>query len=119
MFRTTDMVLIAVMVSAAAFTYHTKYQAENQVEELRKVEAKIRFERDTIDVLKADWSLLTQPSRLQRLTEVYADELKLVPVEPRQIVTLDEVPVRPLRIEDLTADGADGTDPVTTGGTER
>lgn len=124
MFRTTDVVLIAIMVSAAAFTYKTKHDAEAQLSALRKVEAQIRFEEDTISVLKADWSLLTQPSRLQRLSEVFESELSLKPVEAHQIATFDDLPARPLRIEDLTsqplggmADAETGTDGVVTGGT--
>lgn len=103
MFRTTDIVLIAVMVAAAAFTYTTKHEAENRLAENRKIERQIELERDTIDVLNADWSLLTQPSRLQKLTEIYATELQLAPVEPQQIVGLDELPVRPVEIEDFSS----------------
>lgn len=101
MFRTTDVVLIAVMVAAAAFTYKTKHDAERQLSELRRVQADIRSERDTIDVLKADWSLLTQPSRLQRLSEIYDAELNLKPVEANQIVEIGELPAAPLKIEDI------------------
>lgn len=103
MFRTSDIVLIAAMVGAAAFTYQTKHDAENQFDVVRKLEAQIRFEEDTIDLLKADWSLLTQPSRLQKLSQVYESELKLQPVDARQIVGLDDLPVRPLTIEDITS----------------
>jgi hypothetical protein len=95
-------VLIASMVAAAAFTYQTKHEAEDLQQSLRKIEQQIRFEEDTLDVLKADWSLLTQPSRLQRLTENYQAQLGLQPLEPRQIVGLDELPERRLTIEDLT-----------------
>jgi len=59
-------------------------------------------EEDRIDVLKADWSLLTQPSRLQRLAERFHDELQLEPVDARQIADLDELPERQLEIEDFT-----------------
>jgi hypothetical protein len=100
-FRTTDIVLIAVMVAGAAFTYTTKHEAENRLAEVRNIERQIRFERDTIDVLKADWSLLTQPSRLQKLAEIYSSELQLAPIEAHQIVGLDELPMRPLEIEDI------------------
>lgn len=102
MFRTSDIVLIAVMVGAAAFTYKTKDEAENQLKAVNKIEAQIRYEEDTIDLLKADWSLLTQPSRLQKLSQVYESELKLQPVDARQIVGLNDLPVRPLSIEDIT-----------------
>ena len=101
MFRTTDIVLIAAMVAGAAFTYNTKHQVESQLAEVRKIEAAIRFEQDSMTVLRADWSLLTQPSRLQKLTELYQDQLVLVPLEAHQIVGIDELPARPVNIENL------------------
>ena len=119
MFRTTDMVLIAVMVSAAAFTYTTKHGAEAELSKVRKLEAAIRFEEETIDVLKADWSLLTQPARLQKLAEAYRDELHLVPVEAHQIGDIDELPERPLTIEDIVVGTPGGIDDATTGGIAR
>ena len=108
MFRTTDIVLIAVMVAAAGFTYTTKHSAEAELSKLRKLEASIRFEEDTSDLLKADWSLMTQPARLQRLAEAYQDELKLFPVEAHQFSDINELPKRELRIADLFGAGLDG-----------
>ena len=101
MFRTSDIVLIAVMVAAAAFTYKTKHEAEDRQATLRKLEQQIRFEEDTLDLLKADWSLLTQPSRLQKLTEIYQDQLALVPLDAHQIVGIDELPAKPVDLENL------------------
>ncbi|AZO37576.1 hypothetical protein EOA27_36450 [Mesorhizobium sp. M2A.F.Ca.ET.037.01.1.1] len=129
MFRTSDIVLIAVMVSAAALTYKTKREAEEQLASVQKIQAQIRYEEDTIDLLKADWSLLTQPSRLQKLADVYKSQLGLEPVGARQIGGLDDIPVKPLTIEDLSsqrlggmADSSgngpgDDKDPVVTGST--
>ncbi len=108
MFRTSDIVLIAVMVSAAAFTYNTKHRAEDQLAEVRKIEAEIKYEQETIDLLKADWSLLTQPSRLQKLAEIYAAELQLKPVEASQIGSLEDIPVKPVTIEDLSSERLGG-----------
>jgi hypothetical protein len=107
-FRTSDILLIAVMVSAAAFTYKTKHEAEDRLAELHKLERQIRYEEDTIDILKADWSLLTQPSRLQKLTEIYRSELSLQPVDARQIVGLDELPSRPVEIQDFSSERLGG-----------
>ena len=128
MFRTSDIVLIAVMVSAAALTYKIKRDAEEQLAAVHKIEAQIRYEEDTIDLLKADWSLLTQPSRLQKLAELYKAQLALEPVSARQIVGLGDLPAKALDIQDILngrqggmADNsdkapADGKDPVVTGG---
>ncbi|TIU32886.1 MAG: hypothetical protein E5W28_11700, partial [Mesorhizobium sp.] len=123
------IVLIAVMVSAAALTYKAKREAEEQLASVQKIQAQIRYEEDTIDLLKADWSLLTQPSRLQKLADVYKSQLGLEPVGARQIGGLDDIPVKPLTIEDLSsqrlggmADSSgngpgDDKDPVVTGST--
>jgi len=128
-FRTSDIVLIAVMVAAAAFTYKTKHEAEDRQTTLRQIEQQIRFEEDTIDLRNADWSLLTQPSRLQKLSHVYQDQLALQPLEANQIIGLDELPAKPLTIEDLSSQhlggmadsgGAPaGQDKIVTGGVVR
>ena len=119
MFRTSDIIMLTVIVASAAFTYKVKHEAEDRLSEIRKIEAQIRFEEDTIDVLKADWSLLTQPARLDKLAKVYEGELGLKTTEAKQIVRLSELPERPLTIEDLVSDTTDlaaaGADPVTTG----
>jgi hypothetical protein len=117
------------MVSAAALTYKTKREAEEQLATVHKIQAQIHYEEDTIDLLKADWSLLTQPSRLQKLTEIYKSQLGLEPVSARQIVGLDDLPAKPLNIEDLSSEPLGGMadnagkapsggdkDPVVTGG---
>jgi hypothetical protein len=39
-------------------------------------------------VLRAEWSLLNRPERIERLAQKY---LKLAPIQPRQLVTLDSV----------------------------
>ena len=63
MFRTFDAVLIVVMTAAATVTYTIKHQAENKYEEVRKLDAAIKLEEQTLDLLRADWALLTQPAR--------------------------------------------------------
>ena len=45
-------------------------------------------ERDAIAVLRAEWSLLNRPERIERLAKKY---LKLAPAKPLQLVTVDTV----------------------------
>ena len=121
LFRKTDVLFVCVMLGAAAFTYKTKHDAEAVLSQVRGLENKIRFEEDTITVLRADWSLLKQPGRLQKLTEIYADELGLVPTEPTQIGDIASIPQRPLTIDGLLEGQLAGqaSDPVTTGAVGR
>lgn len=93
MFRTLDVVMIAVMTTAATVTYSIKHQAENKQEVVRKLDAEIKLEEDTIDLLKADWALLTQPNRLNRLVKTFETDLKLVPTESTQLAQPNELPM--------------------------
>ena len=108
MMRTLDIILIAVMLVAATVTYKIKHDAEKQVVEIKKIQRQIAFEKDTINLLKADWSLMTQPNRLQRLSDIYQSQLKLQPVDVTQIGLFDDIPMKQADdIEKLIGGSAD------------
>lgn len=94
MVRTLDIFLVAALVAGAGWTFKVKHDAERAVARVEVLETRIRLEREAIDILKADWSLLTSPDRLENLLERHKGELGLEPVAPRQIVTFDQVPQR-------------------------
>ncbi len=93
MLRTFDLVLIGVMTAAAAVTYTIKHRAELKLEEVHRLEAEIKLEKDTIDLLKADWALLSQPNRLERLVNNYNGELQLAPTPSTSLVHARELPM--------------------------
>ena len=93
MLRTLDIVLIVIMTGAATVTYTIKHQAENKLEEVRRLDAAIKLEEDTIDLLKADWALLTQPNRLERLVGAFAADLQLTPTPSTQLARPEELPM--------------------------
>ena len=101
--KTIDIVLIAVMISAAAWTYRVKHEAQDIESELAKVEHRISLEKETISLLEADWSLLDQPDRLENIANAYKDQLNLEPIRPDQIVSPDELPRR--RLENVPVPG--------------
>lgn len=105
MLRTLDIILIVVMTAVAAITYTIKHQAEEKLGEVHKLEAEIKLEKDTIDLLRADWALLTQPGRLQKLITAYQTELQLAPTDSTQLVKPVELPM--LRSELPVFDPAD------------
>jgi hypothetical protein len=129
MFRTLDVVMIAVMTAAATVTYSIKHQADNKLEEVRKLDAEIKLEEDTIDLLKADWALATQPNRLERLVQIFEGDLKLVPTESTQLAQPNELPMPVAELPALPAEKDDkvarakapasGTDAIQTGSVAR
>ena len=51
MFRTSDVILIAAMLAGAGTTYQLKHDAEERLAHIRKLEADIRYEEDTLAFL--------------------------------------------------------------------
>ena len=100
MIRTTDIALFTLMIVAAAGTYKIKAEANSKQNEIVRIEKQIAVEEDTIDLLEADWSMLTQPARLQKLAEKHAGELALQPIEARQVVSVKDVPQRGVAPDD-------------------
>ncbi|BBE74500.1 cell division protein FtsL [Oharaeibacter diazotrophicus] len=94
--RTVNALLVALMVLSAAAVYDMKYEAELAAENVHKVERDIERERAALSLLKAEWSVLTQPGRLQDLAERHADILKLTPMTADHIVTLADIPAKPV-----------------------
>lgn len=94
--RLLNIVMLCLMVAGAAYTFDIKGKAVDAKAELHRLQAEIEIEKETIELLKADWSLLTQPARLQELTERYSDILELQPIAVEQIVQVNEIPAKPI-----------------------
>ncbi|MFS8111744.1 hypothetical protein QD460_08480 [Rhizobium jaguaris] len=109
MLRTFDIVLIGVMTAMASVTYTIKHRAELKLEEVHRLESEIKLEKDTIELLKADWALVVQPNRLERLVNNYSSELKLAPTLSTAIVQPNELPMLRSQLPPETvADAKDG-----------
>lgn len=109
MFRTADLVLIAATLGVVAYTYAVKSDTKQMHRELANVQEQIKSEEQSIAILRADWSLLTNPQRIQSLVEVYADQLDLTEGNAKRFVAIEDIPMRPapvapeLNIDDLLA----------------
>jgi cell division protein FtsL len=68
--------------------FHLKYQVMNLEKDHARIQKNIRETKDTIHVLKAEWTHLNDPKRLQRLCEQY---LKIAPIRGSQLVSLTQV----------------------------
>jgi len=88
MLRFVNICLVLGLVALAYVIYQVKYEARALDEEIASLGKEIDTERDSLAVLRAEWSLLNRPERIERLAEKY---LRLAPIQPRQLVTLDSV----------------------------
>jgi hypothetical protein len=100
--RLLNFVVIGALVLAAAYVYRIKFNSTVQAERLAKLRSEVRHERDTIAALRAQWSRLDDPARIQVLADRF---LSLKPINPTQFDTLDNLPDRPT--DDETAANKD------------
>lgn len=82
---------LMIAALAACGVYALKDQVQSLENDLVRVERRIDQERFEITRLRAEWATLSQPARLARLAE---EHLKLQPAEPRQIASIDDIPLR-------------------------
>jgi cell division protein FtsL len=82
---------LMVAVIAACVVYGYKGQVQALESDLRRVQRAIDHERFEITRLKAEWATLSEPARLTRLAKAH---LKLEAAKPRQIASIDDVPLR-------------------------
>ena len=95
MMRIVNLILVALVIAAATWTYSVKRESEQRLTEIRKLERQIELERQSIELLRADWAHLSHPQRLQVLAERYAEELGLETPGADQFITVDELPGPP------------------------
>lgn len=118
MMRLVNLLLVALVIAAATWTYSIKHESEQRLTEIRRLERQIALERQTIDLLKADWAHLSHPQRLQLLAERYAADLGLETPDANQFIAVEELPGPPQfdpgdAVGDIIA--GEPSDPLTTG----
>lgn len=90
--RTFEALMVFVLVASMVWTFKVKNDTEDALDRLAELEKQIAAEKNEIEILKSDWGLLTSPARLQKLYDLYGEELKMQGIEPGQIVDLDTLP---------------------------
>ncbi|UNE53688.1 cell division protein FtsL [Bartonella machadoae] len=93
-FRTFDMILVMIMVCMAGLTYKVKYDVQKRMSEIRHLEHEIVAEKNTVSLLRAEWAMMIEPTRMQKLAKRYQKELGLEIIQPCQIVELKDIPIR-------------------------
>jgi hypothetical protein len=89
--RTATIFWLGLAGLLGAGLFHLKYDVQSLERHLTGLNAEIVRNQETIHVLEAEWSYLSQPERLQKLA---MKRLDLVAVTPVHIVTFGDLPER-------------------------
>jgi len=92
MIRIVNLIAVMAVILTSFTLYRVKYEASADAARVADLRADIAAEKDALAVLKAEWSHLNQPTRVQELSSRY---LELKPMDVHQIVTLQDLPQRP------------------------
>jgi cell division protein FtsL len=84
MHRSTAIFFLLALVGGFIL-FKVKYEVVEIEQKLAQTERQIAREKETIHILKAEWSHLNEPQRLQKLAEKYLD---IVPMKTEQIAAV-------------------------------
>lgn len=91
MIRFLNFIIIIITAFICFGLYTITYEAQEQEGLLASVERRIEDERRAIVVLKAEWSHLGQPARIQKLA---VQHLGLIPIAASTIASFSDIPDR-------------------------
>lgn len=95
--------VVLVMIAGAAWTFQAKDDAVAAADYVSDLRDEITQEQVAISLLKAEWSELTEPGRLQALIDQYPQVFPLQPFGINQMVRIRDLPMAPTDQPDLIA----------------
>ena len=90
--RLLNLCVIILLVVAASYVYEIKFESTLRAERVAKMRSDIQRERDAIAALRAEWSTLENPARIQGLARRH---LHLRPADATQYDSFEHLPERP------------------------
>jgi hypothetical protein len=90
--RIVNLIVVVALVLAAAYVYKIKFDSTVEAARVARLRTDIRHERDAVAALRAEWSKLDNPSRIEGMAKRH---LTLRPVETFQLESFDRLPMRP------------------------
>jgi len=98
MWRIMHIVAIGALVASAVYVYTIKYKTILWSEKIVETRHAIVREQDAINILRAEYALLTRPERLQALAD---KDLGMQPLALNQIVKASDLPEAPPKIDSI------------------
>lgn len=91
MLKFANFTLVLLTLGTASMLYNLEHATRREERAIAKANAKMVDTAEAIKLLKAEWSSLTRPERIQLLAQQH---LGMKPLEADQIITATELPIR-------------------------
>jgi cell division protein FtsL len=96
MLRIFHLLSVLVLVGAAFLVYKVKYESTYEAQRAAKLRSEIRVERERLATLKAEWTRLAAPQRIQDLATRH---LGMKALEVGRISDFSNLPEKPIAID--------------------
>ncbi|HUB98080.1 MAG TPA: hypothetical protein VL993_19305 [Stellaceae bacterium] len=91
MIRPSTCLSAALVVLVGYAMFQVKNEVVQQEASLARIDQRLAESRESVRNLNAEWSFLTQPTRLDTLAQHY---LNLVPIGTKQLGAITDIPLR-------------------------
>jgi cell division protein FtsL len=95
--RIIHVLSLLILIASAVAVYKVKFDTTYEAQRIAKLRSEIRGERDRLALLRAEWTRLAAPQRIQDLASRH---LGMKPLQITRIADLSGLPERPLGPED-------------------
>ena len=90
MIRSSYILTVILLAGSIFVLFQIKFKVQNLHREMVELKQQLKYEKDNIHVLKAEWEYLNRPERLQRLTEKFL-ALRQVKAEQVMLAKADSI----------------------------
>ena len=98
MWRFLHFLAIGAVIASAVYVYTVKYQTIYAAEQVVSAQHRIAAERDSIEVLRAEYAHLSRPDRIQKLAD---SALGMLPMQLDQIVKASDLPEKTPKVDSI------------------
>ena len=71
---------LCFLIVLATWSYQVNYETRRNIDKSEKLKLSVEAKKEYLSVLKAEWSYLNRPQRLESLVEKYFETLRLIPL---------------------------------------
>jgi cell division protein FtsL len=104
MLRILNVLAIVALVGSAVYAYSIKYATLYQAEKMAKLKRELQSETDNVAMLRAEWSHVANPVRIEALADKYLGGQVM---QLSQISTVANLPEKAARGDEIGAKLAD------------
>jgi hypothetical protein len=103
MIRALNVLLVGTSIVGLVGVYALKYAVEETAAEQAALTRQVDRQEGELSLLKADWAYLNQPAHIGPIIARHAEALGLVPLNPEQFGSIEDLPMRPVAEKDTAA----------------